>query len=167
MNGGVTGLDTWFWVNLPRVPLTLTTTLRSRSAVATIIPVRFTLDIGDEGTLASQSQYVVDCPQDPARWRECAGSASEPALRHVYRTKSSVGRPGACVYTISLTATWRGTYSANGGPPQDLGQFRTSASVAYNVVEVRGFLCADNGCPADRTPAPPVPAGCTVAGTEP
>ena len=98
-------------------------------------PSAFAWDAGDTGTAAPRSTY--ETPN--------AGNPSSPAVEHVYETKSSVGRPGEGVYTISVAVTWERRYRVVGVADPcndwcDLGPGGTSTSMPYRVGEVRAVL---------------------------
>jgi hypothetical protein len=98
-------------------------------------PTSYAWDTGDSGTPAPQTQYVTTVP----------GSAEQPAVTHVYETKSSVGRPAEGVYTITLTVRWERRYRVVGitDPCNDwclLDPGETTATLPYQVGEVRAVL---------------------------
>jgi hypothetical protein len=117
------------WVALPAAALD------GKRVEIEVRPTGFAWDAGDTGTAAPPSTY--ETPH--------AGSPSSPAVEHVYETKSSVGRPGEGVYTISVAVTWERRYRVVGVADPcndwcDLGPGRTSASMPYRVAEVRAVL---------------------------
>ncbi|MGH2690569.1 MAG: hypothetical protein ACRDKW_17435 [Actinomycetota bacterium] len=98
-------------------------------------PVSFEWDTGDSGTAAPHSLYVTQGP----------GSPEQPAVTHVYETKSSVGRPAGGVYTVRVTVRWERRYRVVGiaDPCNDwclLDPGETSATMPYRVSEVRAVL---------------------------
>jgi hypothetical protein len=137
MTKGLTGLPTSLWIaGISGDPVRFPpTTLSGKSVEIEAKPVSFQWDTGDSGTSAPQSVYTTTAP----------GSAEQPAVTHVYETKSSVGRPGEGVYTIKLTITWERRYRVVGiaDPCNDwceLDPGETSATRPYQVEEVRSAL---------------------------
>lgn len=137
LHGGLTGMPVKLWaVGVPAEPLRFPpTALHGTQVEVQASPLSYEWDTGDGGTTAPQSQYSTQAP----------GSAEQPAVTHVYETKSSVGRPGEGVYTIRLTVKWARRYRVVGIADPcnnwcDLDPGETSATRTYQVDEVRGVL---------------------------
>lgn len=119
---GVTGLETWLWLdgttNLDVGPLTLD----GWSVRATATVERIVWEMGDGHSASSTKR----------------GSEASPAATHTYERKS-----GAAPYTLTVTTRWHGTATINGFGTtltQDLGTVTTSGSRPYDVDEVRSIL---------------------------
>lgn len=119
---GVTGLETWLWLDgttdLEVGPLTLD----GWSVTATATVERIVWDTGDGNSVSSTRP----------------GSEADPAATYTYETKS-----GAEPYTLSVTTHWHGTATITGFGTtltQDLGSVTTSGSRPYDVDEVRSVL---------------------------
>jgi hypothetical protein len=111
------------------------TVLNGKQIETVATPTSYEWDTGDSGTAALQTRYVTPGP----------GSAEQPAVTHVYETKSSVGRPAEGVYTITLTVRWERRYRVIGitDPCNDwclLDPGETTATLPYQVGEVRAVL---------------------------
>ncbi|MCZ7530128.1 MAG: hypothetical protein M5U31_07145 [Acidimicrobiia bacterium] len=119
---GVTGLETWLWLegttSLDVGPLSLD----GWSVTATATVERIVWDMGDGGSTSA------------AR----AGGPFDPAASYTYETKS-----GAAPYTLSVTTRWRGSATISGFGvtlTEDLGTVTTTGSRAYDVDEIRSVL---------------------------
>ncbi len=142
---GLTGLETWVWLGTdPTVaPFRLAWTdpatgfgwvLEAWAWTATL-----SWSFGD-GTAATLAAAGLDDA------RAVAGSESDPAATHTYRT-SSAGAGLADGYPLTVTAVWVGEYrwSADGGTTWSLpvpmsGSFTDTATITYPVLQVRSAL---------------------------
>jgi hypothetical protein len=135
-SSAITGAPLGIWDNKPSGPTTFPAThLNGKTIELEATPTSYEWDTGDSGTAALQTRYVTPGP----------GSAEQPAVTHVYETKSSVGRPAEGVYTITLTVRWERRYRVIGitDPCNDwclLDPGETTATLPYQVGEVRAVL---------------------------
>ena len=136
-NGGITGAPVSFWAGgIPQGDLAFgPTVLDGRHVETTARAISFEWDTGDSGTAAPRSRYVTQAP----------GTAEQPAVTHVYETKSSVGRPAEGFYTIRLTVRWERRYRVAGtvDPCNEwclLDPGETDTTMPYRVAEVRSVL---------------------------
>lgn len=115
--GGLTGLETYFWYDQPATA-SLTLNLDGFAVTLDARAVRFRWRTGDGAEFTSTT----------------AGTAAEPAARHVYEGKGS--------YTVSVDVVWSGTYTFAGpgfAPiTVPLGERTFSGQAAYQVAEIRG-----------------------------
>lgn len=118
---GLTGLDTWFWYEGEDVA-TAGETIRGYQVVATMRPVAYVWDTGDD-----RPGHVLSSTQP--------GSAGAPAATWLYETKGT--------YTVYVQAIWDGTWTFSGwgsSASGDLATIRATGSRPYVVNEVRSVL---------------------------
>jgi hypothetical protein len=113
---GLVGFESWFWSNVPNVPVTVSVTLRGWTATVTAEPVAYEWDPGDgSDTLTAENP----------------GDAEHPAATHPYI------RQGA--YEVTHSVVWRGTFRLEGYgitmTDEDLGTVRPSGTATYEVEE--------------------------------
>lgn len=119
---GVTGLETWLWLegttNLDVGPLSLD----GWSVTATAKIQRIVWDMGDGGSVSATRP----------------GGPFNPAASYTYETRS-----GAQPYTLNATTRWHGTATISGYGvtlTDDLGTVTMTGSRAYDVDEIRSVL---------------------------
>jgi hypothetical protein len=155
---GLTGLETYLWVEGIGIWTPPQTTLEGTQVEVQAWPIEYRWDTGDgtpqPGTRPpSEHTYTVTCPAtaDPAASLACGGSRERPHAVHVYETKSSIGRPAEGAYTVSVTVVWQARYRVigPGGPGEwvPLPNRESQATMPYTVVEAKGVLCPLEGCP--------------------
>ncbi|MGH9894631.1 MAG: PKD domain-containing protein [bacterium] len=115
--GGLAGLETYLWYNQPTTA-SLQLDLDGFNTTIDARVVRLRWYTGDGRQLTST----------------VPGSATEPAVRHVYEAKGT--------YIVRLEVTWSGTYRF-AGPGLDplmvpLGERTFSGEASYSVAEIRG-----------------------------
>lgn len=143
--GGITGLETWVWYDGdPTVdpfqlawtdPATgVTWTLEAWAWIAT-----FAWDFGDDATVLASAAAFDDA-------LVAAGSVDDPAGTHTYRSTSDEAGHEAG-YPFGFDATWIGEWrwSSDGGASWSavvpmVGTFTDTATVGYDVVQVRSLL---------------------------
>lgn len=113
---GLTGLESFFWLEDPLASVTATAQAPGITVSATAIPLRYEWSFGDGGALTTEGAG--------RPWR--AGRPGD--IAHLYETK---GR-----YDVGVTVVWAARWQVGDGPSQPLGFFATSAARAYPVREV-------------------------------
>lgn len=140
MAEGVTGSDSWFWLDPAPRPRELSTSLGGEAVTVTATP-SVTWQFGDGSTIAGGAGV----PYRP-------GTPPPEAIVHVFQTRCLPGDRGrnpyvlpSCEsegYRLRALVTWQISYTASG--PVDasgtLSARTTESSLAYPVSEVRGFL---------------------------
>jgi hypothetical protein len=137
---GVTGADSWFWLEPAPRERALSSSLAGESVTVTATPT-VSWQFGDGGTFIGGAGV----PYQP-------GTPPPDAVVHVFQTRCLPGDRGRNPYVLASCASdgyqlraivsWQIGYSASG--PVDasggLPARTTETSVAYPVSEVRGFL---------------------------
>lgn len=113
---GLTGLDSFFWLDSPLRPVTATAGVPGLTVVARAVPTQYIWNFGDGSDYTS-----ADSGRPWTRDRE--GSIS-----HLYET--------AGTYRLGVTVIWEAAYSINGGTWQSIGSFSTSGSRPYRVQQM-------------------------------
>ena len=120
-DGGVVGMEGWFWVaGNPAMPdatasvPSLTVTVRAQFVDAI-------WDLGDGATFHSGPDLGQPYP-------------ARSDIRHAYQT-DSLGRPGG--YPLSVEVVYQVTYSANGGPFQPLGLRGNTYTRSFVVSQIQ------------------------------
>ncbi|MFN2587094.1 MAG: PKD domain-containing protein [Actinomycetota bacterium] len=116
---GLTGLDSFFWVDGP-APISATARAPGLTVTAEARPIRYLWDFGDGNRTSTAHPGRPWTPRRP-------GNAP-----HLYETK---GR-----YTVAAEVVWAARWRVNGGPWRDLGYFSTSGSTDYPVREMVAVL---------------------------
>jgi hypothetical protein len=143
--GGLTGLETWVWYDGdPTVdPFQLAWTDPATGVPWTLEAwawiTTFEWDFGDENTVLAEAAVYEEA-------RSAAGTEDDPAGTHTYRSTSvDAGHEGG--YPFTFDATWIGEWrwSSDGGVSWSatvpmVGTFTDTASLAYEVVQVRSVL---------------------------
>jgi hypothetical protein len=138
---GLTGTDSWFWLDpAPRIE-ELTVSLAGETVTVTAEPTAFEWRFGDGVELAGG-------PGRPYR----AGPPPAGAVLHLYETRCLpgdqgqnpyvLGSCGSTGYGLEAVVAWRISFSAS-GPIEASGTLparTTATSVAYPVSEARGFV---------------------------
>lgn len=143
---GLTGTDSWFWLDPAPRTEELTVALAGETVTVTAEPNAIEWRFGDGVELAGG-------PGRPYR----AGPPPAGAVLHFYETRCLpgdqgrnpyvLGSCGSSGYGVEVVVAWRISYSAS-GPIDASGalQTRTTAtSIAYPVSEARGFLVPGAG----------------------
>lgn len=140
---GLTGADSWFWLDPVPEAEELTVSLAGETVKVTAEPGAVEWGFGDGANLhggAGLSYRPGPRPSD--------------AVVHVYETRCLPGDPGrdpyvlgSCRsdgYPVEATVVWRISYSARGpiGGSGALSTRTTGTSIVYPVSEVRAFLVA-------------------------
>ncbi len=116
---GVTGLDTWIW-GLSATQARIDVTLDGYTVTGTAHVVSWSFATGDGVVVA----------------RATGGTATAPALRHVYE------RTGT--YPLSVTTIWRAAVTISGpgfaARPEPIGEALLAGAHDYPVVQVRSVL---------------------------
>lgn len=123
----LTRLPVWLWISSTAwASRSKTASVPGESATATATPVVATWQTGD-GT-------AVTCrgPGIPYTSSYAPSSAS-PDCGHSY-TRSSAGQPGSA-YHVTVTITWRVTWTATGGAGGTLAALYTTAGAEFRVAE--------------------------------
>lgn len=144
---GLTGAPSWFWLDPPPSSESLTVSLGPETVTVTATPAQVGWSFGDGGQAADAGAGR------PYR----RGDGTEGAVRHRYRTRCLPGDQGhdpyvlgSCTadgYQVEAGVEWTIGYVAS-GPVAGSGALpsrTTTASIAYPVSEVRGFLTKDGG----------------------
>jgi len=140
---GLTGADSWFWLDPAPRAEELTVSLAGETVTVTAEPSAVEWGFGDGANLKGGAGM----PYRP-------GPPPPDAVVHLYETRCLPGDPGrdpyvlgSCRsdgYRVEAVVVWRISYSASG--PIDgsgaLATRTTGTSIAYPVSEVRAFLVA-------------------------
>jgi hypothetical protein len=124
---GLTGLETWFWVDgYDGHPV-----IESVRALGTVVeveatPIAFHWDFGD-GTAITDADLGRAAP-------------ARSTVIHVYDTTST-----GAGFRVALQFEFAVRYRVDGGPWTSLPPVTRTATRAYPVVEVRGQLASDSG----------------------
>lgn len=137
---GITGMESWFWLEPAPQASELTVSLGGQTVLVRAEPL-VEWSFGDGTTLIGGPGVAY---QD--------GEALERSIRHVYETRCLPGDQGrnphvltSCEedgYRVASTVIWRITYQAS-GPIDETGSLparSTETAIAYPVSEVRAFL---------------------------
>jgi hypothetical protein len=137
---GLTGADSWFWLDPAPRPVDLSVSLAGETVRVSADP-EVEWNFGDGAT-------VTGGPGVPYE----AGAAPPGAIRHAYQTRCLPGDQGhdpyvlaSCGqsgYTVQALVVWRITYTAS-GPISGTGTLptrTTESSMSYPVSESRAFL---------------------------
>lgn len=140
---GLTGADSWFWLDPAPGDEALTVSLAGETVRVTAAPSVVEWGFGDGASLEGGAGV----PYRP-------GPPPSTAVVHVYETRCLPGDPGrdpyvlgSCRsdgYRVEAVVVWRISYSAT-GPIEANGALSTRTtrtSIAYPVSEVRAFLAA-------------------------
>lgn len=120
---GLTGLDSYFWLETAPQPISATASAGGVTVTAEAHPSRYEWDFGDGGRLVSNG------PGRP--WtRRAPGDVA-----HLYEAKD--------VYDVVVDVVWQARWRVGGGPWQPLGVFVTSGSRDYPVQELVSVLVPD------------------------
>jgi hypothetical protein len=143
---GLTGTDSWFWLDPAPRTEELTVALAGETVTVTAEPNAIEWRFGDEVELAGG-------PGRPYR----AGPPPAGAVLHLYETRCLpgdqgrnpyvLGSCGSSGYGVEAVVAWRISYSAS-GPIDASGALptrTTATSIAYPVSEARGFLVPGAG----------------------
>jgi hypothetical protein len=138
---GLTGSDSWFWLDPAPTTEELTVSLAGETVTVTAEPHAIEWRFGDGAELAGG-------PGRPYR----AGPPPAGAVLHLYETRCLpgdqgrnpyvLGSCGSSGYGVDALVAWRISYSAR-GPIDASGTLptrTTATSIAYPVSEARGFL---------------------------
>jgi len=138
---GLTGTDSWFWLDPAPRTEELTVALAGETVTVTAEPNAIEWRFGDGVELAGG-------PGRPYR----AGPPPAGAVLHLYETRCLpgdqgrnpyvLGSCGSTGYGVEAVVVWRISYSAS-GPLEASGTLptrTTATSLAYPVSEARGFL---------------------------
>jgi hypothetical protein len=138
---GLTGTDSWFWLDPPPGPEVLTVTLAGETVTVRAEPSAVEWRFGDGADLSGG-------PGRPYR----PGPAPAGAVLHFYETRCLPGDQGrnpyvlaSCSsvgYQVEAVVAWSISFSAT-GPVEASGALpsrTTATSTAYPVSEARGFL---------------------------
>jgi hypothetical protein len=138
---GLTGTDSWFWLDPAPTTEELAVSLAGETVRVTAVPDAVGWRFGDGAKLLAG-------PGRPYR----AGPPPEDAILHLYETRCLpgdqgrnpyvLGSCGSSGYEVEAVVAWRISYTASG--PLDasgaLPTRTTATSIAYPVSEARGFL---------------------------
>lgn len=120
---GLTGLESFFWLETAPQPIAATASAGGVTVTAEAHPTRYEWSFGDGARLST------DGPGRP--WtRRAPGDVA-----HLYETKD--------VYDVAVDVVWEARWSMNGGPWQPLGAFVTSGGRDYPVQEIVSVLVPD------------------------
>lgn len=117
---GLTGLESYFWAEPPG-EVAVDDSALGWTVAASLDPVEWQWDVGDEGT------YTTDGP----------GSQDDPAVAHLYETKGT--------WTVTVTVTWEGSFTVS-NPDLDIEyevpglSAEQSGSFEYQVIEARAVV---------------------------
>lgn len=138
---GLTGTDSWFWLEPAPTTEELAVSLAGETVTVTAVPDAVGWRFGDGAELLAG-------PGRPYR----AGPPPAGAILHLYNTRCLPGDRGrnpyvlgSCSstgYEVEAVVVWRISYSAS-GPVDASGTLptrTTATSIAYPVSEARGFL---------------------------
>lgn len=148
--GGITGLETWVWYDGdPTVdPFQLAWTDPATGVVWTLEAwawiSAYEWSFGDDSSITSAAPAFADA-------LAAAGSESDPAGTHVYRsTSTEAGHEDG--YPFTFDATWVGEWrwSADAGATWSVtvpmtGTFTDTVTIDYQVVQVRSMLLTPDG----------------------
>lgn len=118
---GLTGLETYFWLEREPRPITATAAAGPLSVTAEAYPIEYRWDFGDGTTTSTTS------PGKPYQSESSPGDVA-----HVYETKG--------YYDIGVTVIWEARWRVSGGPWRPLGYF--SNSDTREDFPVRGLIAA-------------------------
>jgi hypothetical protein len=138
---GLTGTDSWFWLEPAPTTEELAVSLAGETVKVTAVPDAVGWRFGDGAELLAG-------PGRPYR----AGPPPAGAVLHLYKTRCLAGDQGrnpyvlgscgSTGYEVEAVVSWRISYTARG--PLDasgtLPTRTTATSIAYPVSEARGFL---------------------------
>ncbi|HEX2049619.1 MAG TPA: hypothetical protein VHJ34_03180 [Actinomycetota bacterium] len=120
---GLTGLESYFWLEDAPGPIAATASAGGVTVTAEARPARYEWSFGDGGGVTS------DGPGRP--WtRRAPGDVA-----HLYETKD--------VYDVVVDVVWEARWRVDGGAWQPLGVFVTSGSRDYPVQELVSVLVPD------------------------
>jgi hypothetical protein len=123
----LTRLPVWLWISQAAwAPRSRTASVPGESVTATATPVTAAWRTGDGTTVICRG------PGIPYSSRYAPQSAS-PDCGHMYRS-SSAGQPGGA-YHLTVTITWRVTWTGTGGAGGVLAPLSTTAAAAFRVAE--------------------------------
>jgi hypothetical protein len=140
---GLTGTDSWFWLDPAPRTEELTVSLAGERVTVRAEPAAIEWRFGDGAELAGG-------PGRPYR----AGPPSAGAVLHLYETRCLpgdqgrnpyvLGSCGPSGYGVEAVVAWRISFSASGAVEASgtLPTRTTATSIAYPVSEARGFLVA-------------------------
>jgi hypothetical protein len=143
---GLTGAASWFWLEPPPSPQTLSVSLGGEHITVSAGAASVRWSFGDD----SQRLAGPGVPYRP-------GTAPAGAVLHTYQTRCLPGDQGhdpnvlpSCGsdgYTVEATVQWSISYTASGpvGGGGALPSRSTAASIAYPVGEARAFLTTAGG----------------------
>lgn len=121
---GLTGLETFVWIEDPPRPVRADASAGGVTATAEAAVVEYRWDFGDGGRTVTSS---------PGRPLVVWGSRVRPgSIGHMYETK---GR-----YDVRVEAVWSARWQVAGRPWRPLGYFTTTSSRSYPVREVVAAL---------------------------
>lgn len=120
---GLTGLDTYFWLQSAPSPIEATASAGGMSVTAQATPTEYLWDFGDGNDLLTRH---------PGRaWtREQPGN-----IAHLYETRGT--------YELEVTVVWSARWRIGPGAWQPLGLFTTSSAADYPVRQVQSRLISD------------------------
>jgi hypothetical protein len=142
---GVTGLDSWFWLDPAPQPRQLSVSLGAETVTVTAEPeIEWRFGDGEGVSGGAGVRYQ-------------PGRAPAEAILHVYQTRCLAGDQGrnpfvlascgAGGYGVAASVIWRISYEGTGPVAQSgaLPARTTVASIAYPVREARAFLIPSGG----------------------
>lgn len=117
---GLTGLDSYFWLDDPPGPISATARAGPLTVTAEARPVRYIWDFGDGDDLVTA--------HPGRRW-----TRSRPGnIAHLYETRGS--------YDLSVEVVWAARWRVNDGEWQPLGYFSNSDERRYRVRQIVAVL---------------------------
>jgi hypothetical protein len=143
---GLTGADSWFWLEPPPSSQSSSISLRGETVTVTASANAVQWNFGD-------GQPFTGGPGVPYR----PGAVPSGAVRHLYGTRCLSGDQGhdpsvssscgAGGYPVQASVAWGISYQASGPVPAggSLPSRSTSTSITYPVSEVRAFLTTSGG----------------------
>jgi hypothetical protein len=122
---GFVNLGMWLGVAEPE-PIAVTATAGSVWATTSAELVSTTFDMGDGTTV------VCDGAGDPIPESELESLEPSPVCGHTY-----TGVNGRKPFVVTITSTWRVSWTGSGGAGGDLGSLDRSSSIEYRVLEIQ------------------------------
>ena len=116
---GLTGLESYFWLDEAPAPIRATATAGSQTVTAIAYPVRYTWDFGDGNTYSTAGTGRPWTRRRPGN------------ISNLYRVSDR--------YKVTVEVLWRASWST-GGPWQHLGYFTNSGSTRYPVRQIVPIL---------------------------